>query len=137
MFFENTLRFELKRHLAKSLKILQLNTIFEPKLVFHYSVFLCFQMASSISSKATTEEWKEEDACQPKRLLCEMNHRLSWEMDASTLALIATLAIVQHSRHDAIDIIDIGDTHSKSHQLMKAARTGRLLKNHHQCQQLC
>lgn len=130
MFFENTLRFELKRHLAKSL-----NTIFEPKLVFHYSVFLCFQMASSISK--ATEEWKEEDACQPKRLLCEMNHRLSWEMDASTLALIATLAIVQHSRHDAIDIIDIGDTHSKSHQLMKAARTGRLLKNHHQCQQLC
>jgi len=89
------------------------------------------------SSKATGE-WKEEEAaCQRKRLLCEMNHRLSWEMDASTLALIATLAIVQHSRHD--DIIDggDGDTNSKSHQLMKAARTGRLLKNHQQCQQFC
>ena len=90
------------------------------------------------SSKATGE-WKEEEAaCQRKRLLCEMNHRLSWEMDASTLALIATLAIVQPSRHD--DIIDggDGDTNSKSHQLlMKAARTGRLLKNHQQCQQFC
>ena len=79
------------------------------------------------ASKARKKE--EEAACQRKRLLCEMNHRLSWEMDASTLALVATLAIVQHSTID--------DKSHITHEIMKAARTGRLLQNPHLCRQLC